>query len=167
MKNIFLAALMLLSLPAFAQTSADPEVRDSLFNDEAFRQVVFDEMYSISLDVISDTTQYSISVRPFFDRLLTAPQAQRSYFVDIIAQATLNNSQSAIDLSSGQSVASQVEYILKTLGIWQGPVNAYLRQRKGVYAFPLDLAPLQSTINSLEATITDLEARIQTLENQQ
>ena len=163
---------MLLSLQATAQTSADPEIRDSLFQDDAFRQIIFDEMYSISLDVVSDTTEYSLSVRPFFDRLLTSPQGQRSYFVDIIAQATLNNSQSVIDLGSGQSVADQVEFILKTLGIWQGPVNAYIRQRKGVYAFPLDLAPLQSeldnlatTINGLQITINDLESRIDALEN--
>jgi len=151
MKKLFFAALMLFSLPAFAQTSADIDIRDSLFNDNDFRRIVYHEMYEISQAVTSDTTDYAISVRPFFDRFQTAPENQRGYFVDMLTMATLSNGQSAIDLGSGQPVEDQVEFILKTLGVWQNPVNAYMRQRKGVYAFPLDL--------------TDIEARLQALED--
>ncbi len=151
MKNLLLAALMLLSGIAAAQpTTAEKAVRDSLFQDVQFRGIVYDAMYEIALDVTSDTTDYAISVRPFFDRLITTPSDQRGYFVDMIAQATLNNSQSVINLNGVQTVESQVEFILRTLGIWQGPVNPYMRQRRGVYAFPYDLSAIESRLEALE-----------------
>lgn len=154
MKNILILACLFIAGIATAQTTADKAVRDSLFADPDFQSLVGDFTYNVALDIVSDTTAYSISVRPFFDRYLTAPANTRDYFTEMIARATLNNSQTVINLAS---VASDTEYIIKTLGIWQGPVNAYIRQRENTYAFPYDISALQATISALEARVLALE----------
>ena len=151
MKQLFFVLSMFcLSVSMMGQTTAERSVRDSLFNDSEFRGIVADIMYEIAIDVVAnDTSTYEISVRPYFDRYLTTPTDSRDFFVDMIALSVLNNSQSVINLNGVQSVEIQVEFILKTLKIWQGPVNAYMRQKQGVFAFPN--ADLDDIIQRLEA----------------
>ncbi|MCI4650865.1 hypothetical protein [Phaeodactylibacter sp.] len=163
MKHLILLIAMAMPFLSIAQpTTAQPEIRDSLFKDAAFRGIIGDVLYEVALDEVADTSDYSISVRPFFDRYLTAPSNSRDYFVDMVATATLNNSQSVINLNGVQTIQSQVEYILKTLKIWQGPVNAYMRQKQGVYAFPYDLGGIEAQITALSDQITALQSDLST-----
>jgi len=137
MKHLIITLFCMFSIVCTAQvTSADKAVRDSLYKSEVFRSLVYDITYNIALDVISDTTEYSIAVRPFFDRFITSPDANRSFMIDMIARACLLNGQTVITIGGGQSLQQQLLYILKTLGMWQGPVNAYIRRRTGDNLFP-------------------------------
>jgi len=137
MKHLVVIFLLCANFISNAQvTSANKAVRDSLYNSEVFRSLVYDITYNIALDVIADTTEYSIAVRPFFDRFITSPDANRSFMIDMIARACLLNGQTVITIGGEQSLQQQLLYILKTLGMWQGPVNAYIRRRTGDNLFP-------------------------------
>lgn len=181
---IFSLLLMLFALTSItAQTSDVKSTRDSLQQDPTFRGLVSDIMYGVAIDVVNDTTAYAISTRPAFDRLLTDPD--NKFFTDMFVKAVLNHPSVTIDVNGAQTIEQQLEFALRTLTLWKGPVDAFIRQKFGVYAFPYDLSGFegqiseidgaqttlssdlsaaQSTITSLQATIDALEARIETLE---
>ena len=137
MKQLIVAFFATLAFSASAQiTTANKAVRDSLYESEQFRSLVYDITYNIALDVIADTTEYSIAVRPFFDRFITTPDESSNFMTNMIARACLLNGQTVITIGGAQSLQTQLLYIIKTLGIWQGPVNAYIRRRTGDNLFP-------------------------------
>ena len=130
MKNIFLLFALLFAGALFSQTTADKTLRDSLFQDDDFRGRVLDITYGIGYNIVSDTSAYSIQVRPFFDRLIANPDAgTREYYTNMVGIAVLNTPGTVIDLTGSQTIQSQLEYILQTLGVWQFPANAYIRHR--------------------------------------
>lgn len=185
MKQIIFSLLfMLFALTSItAQTSNVKSTRDSLAADPTFRSLVSDVMYGIAIDVVADTSAYAISTRPAFDRLLTDPDSD--YFTDMFVKAVLNHPSIFIDVNGEQTIEQQLEYALRTMTLWKSPINAFIRQKNGVYAFPYDLSGFEgqiseidgaqttlasdlnaaeATITSLQTTITALEVRIETLE---